>query len=140
MLYGLHSPLLSVRALGVAAVAPAGYFDAALWLGGYLGISCMPPTAPHSPCSNRPPANHGFPRSQSSRNHYRISPGYEMFSFAPSTVVQLTGDSTTMKINAQQKPKVLRVLRLWDMSLFPKMSGILNNFCVSNSQPWFIIL
>lgn len=99
MLYDLHSPLLSVRALGVAAVAPAGYFHADLWLGGYLGISCMPPTAPHSPCSNRPPANYGFPRSQSSRNHYRISPEYEMFSFAPSTVVQLTGDSATTNEN-----------------------------------------
>lgn len=79
----LSTPSICQASLGITAAAPAGDSHADLQLSGHLGISCMPPTAPDSSCSNRPLANYGFPRSPSSRNHYEISHWNEMFSFAP---------------------------------------------------------
>lgn len=99
----------------IAGIAPAGDCSGDLCLRGHLGISCMPPTASNSPCSNRPPANYGFPRSLSSWNHYRIGQRYEMFSFAPSSLVQLTGDFAS-KTNSQKVP------RQSEQSVFDKIS------------------
>lgn len=80
-------PFLCQNFWDLAGIAPAGDCSGDLCLRRHLGISCMPPTAWNSPCSNRPPANYGFPRSMSSWNHHRISQWYEMFSFAPSSLV-----------------------------------------------------
>lgn len=73
-LWPVSTPVICQSSWGIAALAPAEDSHADLCLWGHLGISCMPPTTPHSPRSNRPPANYGFPRSLSSKKSPRNKP------------------------------------------------------------------